>query len=216
MTRLRQQITLVALLGLMAVPLSAQGRYELGVVGLITSYQKVDVVGPERSGKVGPILGPAVGFVVGQSMGDRWGGEFRYIFFQNDIELQGGGESTEFSAQSHAVHYDVLYYFSDHEQTVRPYVAAGIGLKHYRGTGDEQSFQPLSDLALLTNTNQTVLAGDVGVGVKVRIGGNALIRFEFRDYITKTPDKIIANSIDSDVDDLLHHWSPLFGISWTF
>ena len=235
MTSLRHRIALLTLLGLMAIPAFAQGRTEIGVIGLVTSYRKVNVTGPERSGKVGPTWGPAVGFVIGQSMGDHWGGELRYVYFQNDIELQSGGESTEFSAQSHAVqsgrrpfvvgltyrgsapvHYDVLYYLTDQDSTVRPFVAAGIGLKHYRGTGDEQSFQPLSDLALLTHTTQTVLAGDVGVGVKVRIGGSALVRFEFRDYITKVPDKIIAASIDSEVSDILHHWAPLFGISWTF
>ena len=148
MTSLRHRIALVTLLSLMAIPVFAQGRNEIGVIGLVTSYRKVNVTGPERSGKVGPTWGPAVGFVIGQSMGDHWGGELRYVYFQNDIELQSGGESTEFSAQSHAIHYDVLYYLTDHERTVRPFVAAGIGLKHYRGTGEEQSFQPLSDLAL--------------------------------------------------------------------
>ncbi len=216
MTSLRKQFTLVTLLGLMALPAFAQGRYEIGALGLMTSYKKVDVVGPDRSGKVGPTWGPAGGFVLGQSMGDHWGGEFRYVFFQNDIELESGSESTEFSAQSHAVHYDLLYYLTDHERTVRPFLAIGVGLKHYRGTGDEQSFQPMSDLALLTQTTQTVLAGDAGLGVKIRLGDNALVRFEFRDYVTKTPDKIIANSIDSDVGNVLHHWAPLVGISWTF
>lgn len=216
MTSLRKQFTLVTLLGLMALPAFAQGRYEIGALGLVTSYKKVDVVGPDRSGKVGGTWGPAGGFVLGQSMGDHWGGELRYVFFQNDIELESGSESTEFDAQSHAVHYDVLYYITDHERTVRPFLAAGIGVMHYRGTGNEQAFQPMSDLALLTHTTQTVLAGDLGFGVKIRLGGSALLRLEFRDYITKTPDKIIANSIDSEVDDLMHHWAPLVGISWTF
>ena len=216
MTSLRQRVTLVTFIGLMAVPLFGQGRTEVGALGLVTSYRKVDVSNSERSGNVGPTWGPAAGFVVGQSMGDHWGGEFRYVFFQNDIQLEGAGESTDFSSQSHAVHYDVLYYFSDFESRVRPYVAVGVGIKNYRGTGTEQSFQPLSDLALLTNTSQTVLAGDFGAGVKVRFAGNGIFRVEFRDYITKTPDKVIAESIDSEVGEVLHHWAPLFGISWTF
>jgi hypothetical protein len=216
MTSLRQRVTLVTFIGLMAVPLFGQGRTEVGALGLVTSYLKVDVSNSERSGKVGPTWGPAAGFVVGQSMGDHWGGEFRYIFFQNDIQLESGGESTDFSSQSHAVHYDVFYYFNDFESRVRPYVAAGFGIKNYRGTGTEQSFQPLSDLVLLTNTSQTVFAGDFGGGVKVRFAGNGILRMEFRDYITKTPDKIIAESLDSEVGEILHHWAPLFGISWTF
>jgi len=152
MTSLRQRVTLVTFIGLMAVPLFGQGRTEVGALGLVTSYLKVDVSNSERSGKVGPTWGPAAGF----------------------------------------------------------------GIKNYRGTGTEQSFQPLSDLVLLTNTSQTVFAGDFGGGVKVRFAGNGILRMEFRDYITKTPDKIIAESLDSEVGEILHHWAPLFGISWTF
>ena len=50
MTSLRHRIALVTLLGLMAIPVFAQGRNEIGVIGLVTSYRKVNVTGPERSG----------------------------------------------------------------------------------------------------------------------------------------------------------------------
>ena len=188
--------------------LFAQGDFEVGVIGLVTSYRKVDVSNPERSGKVGPKLGPAGGFVLGQSIGDHWGGEFRYVYFKNDIELEGAGTSTEFDSESHAVHYDVLYYFNGNEARVRPYAAIGVGLRVIRGTGSEQAFQPLSDLALLTKTSQTVIAGDIGVGVKVRVGGGGIFRVEFRDYIMPVPSEVIAESVNANIKGVLHHWAP--------
>ena len=110
----------------------------------------------------------------------------------------------------------MLYYFSDLDARVRPYVAIGGGVKVFRGTGQEQAFQPLSDLALLTKTTQSVPVGDVGFGVKVRVGSGGMFRIEFRDYISPVPDEVIVESLDSKIGNLLHHFAPLFGFSWTF
>ena len=52
---------------------------------------------------------------------------------------------------------------------IRPYVAIGGGMKHYRGTGEEQPFQPLSNIAILTKTNDTKGMVSVGGGVKVQL-----------------------------------------------
>lgn len=197
-------------------PLFAEGGYEIGALGGFTSYRKVKVSNPERSGKVGPREGPAGGFLLGQSIGDRWGGEFRYVYFRNNIRLESSGTSADFESESHAVHYDVLYYLTSQEARVRPYAAVGVGLRVYGGTGTEQAFQPLSDLALLTKASQTVIAGDVGGGVKVRVGSSGLFRVEFRGYVTPVPDKIITESIDSNISGVLWHWAPFFGFSWTF
>ena len=94
----------------------------------------------------------------------RWGGELRYIFFQNDIKLEGGSESVDFGARSHSAAYDVLYYFDNEpEAKVRGYAAFGFGVKVFQGTGMERFDQPGSNLALLTKTTQTVPAGDVGL-----------------------------------------------------
>src|SRR5690606_26977626 len=117
---------------------------------------------------------------------------FRYLYFRNDLELSSGGQEAKLGAQSHAVHYDVLYYLSAPDARVRPYVAFGGGVKHYQGTGTEDPFQPLSSLALLTKTSQSKLMGDFGLGVKFRIGSRAVFRVEFRDYVTGVPQEVIT------------------------
>ena len=94
--------------------------------------------------------------------------------------------------------------------------AFGFGIKVFQGTGMERFDQPGSHLALLTKTTQTVPAGDVGLGVRVRMGKNWFFRLEFRDYISAVPKNVIAESIDSEIGDIFHHWAPLFGIAWTF
>ena len=201
----------------LAAPVAAQSEVEIGALGLISDYTSLDVSNSARSGNVGPGFGFSGGFILGQAMSNRWGGEFRYLYFKNDLELDAGSDSADLGAQSHAVHYDVLYYFKDPDVRVRPFVAAGFGVKHYQGTGSEDPFQPGNDLALLTATNQTMFMGDVGVGVKFRVGKRAMFRVEFRDYMTGVPKDVIAASPGADLQGgILHHWAPLFGITWTF
>lgn len=198
-----------------AVPAAAQNEFEVGALGLISDYRSVGVSNGNASGDVGPGLGFSGGFVLGQNMSDRWGGEFRYLYFRNDLELSGGGSEAELGAQSHAVHYDVLYYFKDPDARIRPYVAAGFGVKHFQGTGKEDPFQPLSNLALLTATSETKPAGDFGVGVKFRVGSRMMFRVEFRDYVTGIPKEVMAAAPGAVIDgDILHQWAPLFGFSY--
>ena len=87
----------------------SQKEVEIGALGLISDYRSVTVSGPSgATGKAGPGLGFSGGFVLGQNMSNRWGGEFRYLYFRNDLELSSGGQDASLGAQSHAVHYDVL------------------------------------------------------------------------------------------------------------
>jgi hypothetical protein len=216
----KQMRTLLAgsLLGLclLASPGLAQ-QYEIGALGLISDYTSVNVANATQSGTVGPAFGFSGGFILGQMMNNRWGGEFRYIYFRNDLELKAGSGDADLGGQSHAIHYDVLYYFADPDVSVRPYVAGGFGMKYYQGTGSEDPFQPSSNLALLTKTGEVMPAADFGVGVKWRIGSKTTFRLEFRDYITGVPQKVIAAAPGAEIDgSILHHWAPFFGITWVF
>lgn len=206
----------LALAGVLAAPHAAAQQFEIGALGMITTYKSVGVSGAGSSGSVGPGFGPAGGFFVSQTLSGRWGGELRYIYFQNGLNLESSGTEASFGARSHAVHYDLVYNLSDEDARYRPYVAAGFGLKYYQGTGTEDPFQPLSHLALLTKTSQALPAGDFGAGVKFRVGNRATIRVEFRDYISAVPDRVIAGAPGSKVSGILHHWAPMFGISWVF
>jgi hypothetical protein len=206
-----------ALFGALATPASAQSELEIGVLGLISDYNSLTASNPSNSGDVGPGLGFGGGVLIGQTINERWGGEFRYVYSRNDLELKAGSVEADLGHQSHAVHYDLLYYFADSDARVRPYVAGGIGVKYYQGVGAEDPFQPGMDLALLTKTSQGMLVGDVGVGVKFRVGSNGIFRIEFRDYITGVPDDVITASPGASISgDLLHQFAPIVGYSWTF
>ena len=206
---------LVCCCGLIALPAFAQPKYEVGLLGLLSSYQSADVTAPSNSGKTGADFGGGGGLLVGQT-GDRWGGELRYLYSKNDFKVESGSQSASLAGQSHTIHYDVLFYLKDSDSAVRPFLAVGGGAKVFHPTGAEQEFQELSDLVLLTRTTQTRPVGDFGGGVKIRAGDSTAFRIEFRDYVSPTPKEVLTPSIGADVGDILHQWTALVGFSWTF
>lgn len=215
--RLALTVAAGVLFAALATPVAAQTEWEVGVLGLVSDYNSLTAENATRTGDVGPSLGVGGGVYIGQSLGERLGGEFRYLYSKNDLELDAGSDNADLGHQSHTVHYDLLYYFSDSDAKVRPYIAGGIGVKYYQGTGTENPFQPGMDLALLTASTQTMFVGDVGVGVKIRVGSNGIFRVEFRDYMTGVPDDVITAAPGSSIDgSILHQFAPIFGYSWTF
>ncbi len=215
--RLAMTVATGALFASLTTPAVAQTEWEFGVLGLVSDYNSLTVVNATRDGIVGPELGFGGGVVLGQSLGERFGGEFRYLYSRNDINLDVGSERGELGHQSHAFHYDLLYHFTDFDAKVRPYLAGGIGVKYYQGTGREDQFQPGMDLALLTATTQPMFMADVGVGVEIRVGSNGIIRIEFRDYMTGIPDEVITAAPGAGIDgSVLHQFAPVFGYSWTW
>ena len=174
--RLARTVAAGTLFAALAVPAAAQSEWELGVKGLVSDYNSVTATDGTRDAKVGPEFGFGGGVVFGQSLGDRLGGELRYLYSRNNLKVDDGSDSGELGHQSHTVHYDLLYYFADSDAKVRPYLAGGLGVKYYQGIGSTGPFQPGMDLALLTARTQAMFMGDAGVGVKIRAGSNGFIR----------------------------------------
>jgi outer membrane protein W len=145
-----------------------------------------------------------------------FGGELRYDYEMGDLKLSSGGTSTTFGSRSNAVHYDFLYNFSSSEAAVRPYVLAGGGVKWYSGSGTEQVYQPLSNIAVFSDVRDLRAMASVGAGVKFNIAKSTLLRLEVHDYLTPFPSKLIAPVSGSSVSGWLQDFVVSAGISFTF
>ena len=99
---------------------------------------------------------------------------------------------------------------------MRPFVAGGGGIKFFRGTGKERAYQPLSNLALLTKTQEVKGLISVGGGVKAVVSDHVLLRVEFRDYITPFPKEVITPSPGAKISGWLHDLVPMVGITFRF
>jgi hypothetical protein len=143
-------------------------------------------------------------------------GEIRYDFLRNDMKLEGSGSKATFGSDSHAVHYDGLFHFTDTTSKVRPFVLAGGGMKLFRGTGAERAFQPLSQIAVLTHTTELTGLLTFGVGLKMQLSDRVSLRLEFRDNLTRFPKKLIAPNRGTGGEGWLNNFAPTGGVSLLF
>lgn len=143
-----------------------------------------------------------------------FGGELRYDYEMGDLKLSSGGTSTTFASRSNAVHYDFLYNFTSSESAVRPYIEAGGGVKWYSGTGTEQVYQPLSNIAVFSDVRDMRPLVSVGAGVKFNVAKSAILRLEVHDYLTPFPSTLIAPVPPSTVGGWLNDFVVSAGIGF--
>jgi len=159
-------------------------------------------------------FGPAVGLTITQDLYPRVSGEIRYLFEQSNARLRSGSASTSMAGQAHVIHYDVLYHLRNRREPLRPYVAAGFGVKIYRATGDELAYRPLMQYAWLTRAHEVKPMFSFGGGLKVRLKPRLLFRMDIRDQLTRFPTKIITAAPGMSLGGWLHDFVPTAGLSW--
>lgn len=204
---------------LVAVGLSANGfaqEWEIGGVGGAGFLNGIDVARAGATATTGFKSGAAFGAFAGSNLYTHLSGEIRYTYQMSDLKLSSSGTEVGFSGVSHAIHYDFLYHPAGKRSKIQPFVAAGGGVKLYRGTGKEQAYQPLSNFAYLTKTQDLRPLITAGGGIKYRISDHVLFRAEVRDYITPFPNKVITPAPGSKMSGWLQDFVPLFGVSFIF
>lgn len=197
-----------------AMPAVAQESWELGVAGGYGVYRNVTATNATGEASVGFKPGIAFGAVAGNEISSWFGGEIRYTYRQNDLKASSGGTEVRFDGDSHVLNYDFLFHLARKPAAVRPFLAAGAGVKIYRGTGRPSAVQPLSSFVALTATTQTVPVASVGVGVKARLSDLLLLRVEVRDFASIFPDEVVAPVPRARVRGWLHDIVPMVGLSF--
>jgi hypothetical protein len=204
---------------MLSIPLSCAvfgQTWEFGGSAGYGLYHNVNVSAGGTTGSAGFGSGVAFGALLGNQI-NRWvGGEARYTYRADDLQVSSGGVKAQAGAQSHALHYDVLIHATSKESGVRPFLAVGAGVKLYRGTGVEPVFQPLSNLVVLTHTNEAQPLISVGGGVKVSMSHRTLLRLDFRDYATPVPTSLLATQPGSKISGWIHDFVLLVGVSAVF
>ena len=160
--------------------------------------------------------GGAFGAFAGSNLYPHLSGEIRYTYQMNDLKISSGGTEATFKGVSHAIAYELLYHPAPRRSKAQPFVAAGAGIKVFRGTGKESAYQPLSNLAYLTKTMEMRPLVTAGGGVKYRISEHLVFRAEIRDFITPFPKKVITPAPGAKISGWINDFVPLFGLAFTF
>ncbi len=204
----------MGLIGLAPGALAQKWEFGGGVGG--SFYPSRDISNGSTSASAGIRTNIASGVWLGENSSGRWGGEIRYDYQMGDFSLERGSTSATLTGQSHALHYDVLWHATKRGSKVRPFLAAGAGIKVYRATGQPGVVQPLSQYALLTQGDQLEALLSVGGGVKWEIAKSLQLRLEVHDYITRFPKEMIAPNVGSTTPGILQNIVPMLAIAYTF
>ena len=110
----------------------------------------------------------------------------------------------------------MLWHARSTRSRFRPFVGVGAGMRVFRGTGVESAYQPLSDFALLTKTQEYKLMAAAGGGVKYRLTPRLALRAEIWDYATPFPSRVIAASPGASLGGWLHDIVPMVGLTFVY
>jgi outer membrane protein W len=209
-------LSLMSLAIAVVTPAAFAQKWEVGF-GAGGSFLTSDTItSPEGNAEATRNPGLALSAWLDNNIGSGlFGGELRYDHEMGDLKLSSGGTSATFASQSNAVHYDFLFNFASSESAIRPFVAAGGGVKWYSGTGTEQVFQPLSNIAVFSDVRDLRAMASVGGGVKFNIAKSTTLRLEVHDYLTPFPSKLIA-PVSGSVSGWLQDFVVSAGVSFSF
>ena len=184
-----------------------------GVGGGFYTSQTVSSSAGSASAKIQTGLAGSVW--LGNTWKGHWAGELRYDYGMGDLALNSGGTTATFGARTQQFHYDFVWHATSSESRIRPYVAAGGGVKLYQGTGAQVAYQPLSNIALLTQQQDLTPLVSAGAGVKLQITPHVQLRLDVHDYLTPFPNKVITPNVGSKVGGWLQDFVPMIGITYT-
>src|ERR1051326_448773 len=137
-------------LALASACMAQEHEWEVGAAAGFGFMHNATINNPTGSVSAGFDNRFAAGVVIGQELYQHFGGELRYTFRDNDLVLKGTGEKVNMDGDSHLVHYDLLVHAAGKSTRIRPFAAAGGGIRLFGGTGHEYAHQPFGDFALLT------------------------------------------------------------------
>ena len=190
-------------------------NWEFGAAAGYGVYHDATISTGAGSAQAGMENDIAASAVVCEDRFDHFSGEMRYLYQSGHPFLSQSGTKAEMNGESHAFVYDGLFHFRKRESSWRPYVALGIGIKGYIG-GPTPAAQPLSKEAGLTATDQWLVVGSAGAGIKFKLQRHVVLRFDVRDYISPVPKKQIHPAPGASVSAVLQQITPMAGISYMF
>jgi hypothetical protein len=186
----------------------------VGGIGLARSMSAEIPNGPSAEASVRNSA--AAGFFFRDDMYLNVSGEFRYLYRWGAHQVSNDSASARLGAHSHIFHYDLLFHTSPAASAMRPYIAIGAGGRIFQGAGTPPRTQALSNLVLLRKVSETRPMISLGGGMRWRWGGNKIVQFDVRDYMTPTPRKVFAPSATSTVSGWLHDLVPQISLGVAF
>jgi hypothetical protein len=190
------------------------GQWELGGVGGWAYRPTFSVQnGTGNSANAGFNNGYAWGFTGGLTEYKYLGGEASYLYEGGGYKVKSGSDEATFKGYAQTVHFDLVMHTAPRTSKLRPFVGFGGGVRFYKGTGQDEAYQPLSDYVLLTRTNDTKALVTGAGGIKYRFAEHWLFRVEARYFGTPRPTGVLAPAPGATSGGWMNDVVGLFGFS---
>jgi hypothetical protein len=179
----------------------------LGGIATLSGDTRTPASGPITVAFYEPENGAAWNFAAGRHLNDWFSIQGNYIGNRNRLQWTFFGDNLRsafpYRTAQHAGVADLLLYFRDRRNWVRPYLSAGIGSAHTRAdlSGPQFSRQETSVDVLMR----------VAVGVDVLLKGSLRFRYSFSESISDNPFAGPAPS-----NKVFMNFQNLFGAAWYF
>ena len=194
---------------------SAQ-NWEVGAVGGYGWYQNPSLTSPFQSGQAGFPARAAVGVVFGENPYNHIGGEIRWMFRFGGPQVSSNGITESATGYTNTITYDFLFHATPRESKIRPFVAAGAGIKAYTNTFRDFN-QQLGSLAILGGETAVEPAISVGAGVKYVLPKHVQLRLDFRTIVTPLPrDLIRPIGLSARVHGWVYDFLPTLEVGYVF
>lgn len=194
---------------------SAQ-TWEIGAMGGYGWYQNPSITNPIQSGQAGFPSRPAVGVVFGDNAYNYVGGEIRWLFRFGGPQVTSNGIREAAAGYTNAVTYEFLFHATPRESKVRPFVAAGAGIKAYTNTFRDFN-QQVGSLAILGGETAVEPAISVGAGVKYVLPKHVQLRLDFHTIMTPLPTGLIRPlGAQTRVHGWVYDFLPLLEVGYVF
>ena len=175
------------------------------------AYHYLSYRSPAGTARAG--IGPryALNAAVGHAFGERFVVEGAWTFQDGDFEIASGGRKTALDANAHAIHGDVLFYLRHREARLRPYAAAGAGVKLYHGI-EPVGARPLGEFGSFADRIDARGLLTLGGGLERSIASHWALRVDIRDLATPFPNSVIIPAAGSNLGGWLHDLVATIGI----
>ena len=199
---------------ILLAPAELAQTWEAGAAIGFGFYHDASLTGPTTSGRAGFGDRFVLSAMFGHSLGQRFSIEGRYTFQDGDPEIVSGTSRANLDGDSSSLLAEIVFSPFRRHAWIRPYLAAGGGMKIYRGSGTPAAVEPLMDLAVLHSATDAVGLFTYGGGVKFRLSRHLWLRLDLRDYTTPFPTRVITPAPGVKVGGWLHDFVPTLGLSW--
>jgi hypothetical protein len=211
-----KSLSRICLAAALFASLTAAQTWEAGALGGFGITRDTSVTSAAGSASTGFKNGGTFGVFGGANDYSYIGGEASYLYRLSDLKVSSGGTQVNFAGHTQFLDFRFLVHFASREKRFRPFVAVGGGVAIYSGTGTANAAQPLNNFVGLTNTREIKPMASGAAGIKYRLTKHVGLRFEFRDYATPFPNRLIAPAPGVSLNGWMQNFEAIGGIAGVF